>query len=156
MTLKDTDQGELADAIGRLVSRIHRRVDAHAFELAMDTELTLSQLRVLKLLSATDEPRPISGIAEDLAMSLATAGRAVDHLVRHGHADRWEDPTDRRTKLVSLTSAGRTLTEVPRAALEQEIQAIADSLPADAAGLLLDALKAAESPKESAHAATQR
>ncbi len=156
MAKDDTDRAELAEAIGRLVSRIHQRVDARAFDVVVDAEFTLSQLRVLKLLSCLDEPRPISAIADELAMSLATAGRAVDHLVRHGLTDRWEDPTDRRSKLVRLTAAGRAMTEVPKAVVEQEIRAFADNLPLEVAGLLRQALTAALGPKESPRELVER
>lgn len=106
-------------------------------------DLTLTQLRVIFALLESPDPRPIFEIADHVHTSVATAGRAVEHLVRAGLADRWEDPEDRRSKLVRLTERGRGLTEVGRAEIARQIGAFCEALPTHVGDRLLIALREA-------------
>lgn len=56
-------------------------------------------------------PASISSISETLGISLAAASQMVDRLVNEGLLERSEDPSDRRTKQVDLTPAGKALVE---------------------------------------------
>jgi len=52
------------------------------------------------------EGRPIGTLAREWACDPSNVTFIVDRLARAGFAERRESPTDRRVKLVSLTSAG--------------------------------------------------
>lgn len=131
---------ELADLIGRFFATIRSGVDTNSLGMLVQLDLTLTQMRVIACLGESTDPRPISDIADVLGVSLATAGRGVDRLVRAHLAKRWEDPDDRRSKLVALTDDGRALIEVHRAAVDAHIRAFGDALPADVADDLAAAL----------------
>jgi DNA-binding MarR family transcriptional regulator len=58
-----------------------------------------------------DEPASVKGIAEELGISLASASRAVDVLVKRALASRVEDADDRRIRNVSLTAEGQGIAD---------------------------------------------
>lgn len=132
----DEATGDLPDLIGRFFATIRSGVDTNSLEVLVQLDLTLTQMRVMACLGETADPQPITEIADALDISLPTAGRSVDHLVRTDLAKRWEDPDDRRSKLVTLTDDGRALIEVHRAAIDTHIRAFSDALPDDVAEAL--------------------
>ena len=75
--------------------------------------LSLTQAKALLELGADPDPEPVSvnTLAGALGLSLPSASRAVDALVRKGLVLRSEDPEDRRVRRLSLTSDGRRLVE---------------------------------------------
>lgn len=131
---------ELTDLIGRFFSTIRSGVDTNSLGMLVQLDLTLTQMRVIACLGETIEPQPISDIADVLGVSLATAGRGVDQLVRADLAKRWEDPEDRRSKLVCLSDDGRAIIEVHKAAINAHIRAFSDALPPEVADALAAAL----------------
>jgi DNA-binding MarR family transcriptional regulator len=68
----------------------------------------MSQMKVLMLLAVGGERR-MSDLAPQLGISLSTLSSLVERLVEADLAQRGEDPRDRRSVLVSLTSEGRAL-----------------------------------------------
>lgn len=74
-----------------------------------DVDLSFSQVRMLMVLAYVDTPLAIHQIAAYLGLSVASAGRNVDSLLRAGLVDRGDDDHDRRVKLVHLTAGGRDL-----------------------------------------------
>jgi DNA-binding MarR family transcriptional regulator len=83
-----------------------------------DTGLGLIQFKALITLASGDEEghASVNEVAEALGVSLPSASRAVDDLVKRGLATRDEDPDDRRVRRVSLTAAGRELSDQVTAA----------------------------------------
>jgi len=73
--------------------------------------LTFSQARVLRVLGRVDGPVRIGDLAAKLEIVPRSATSMVDTLEEAGLAARQADPSDRRSVLVSLTPAGRTLLE---------------------------------------------
>ncbi len=71
-------------------------------------ELTLPQLKLLKLIARTQTQR-ISEIAIFLGVSAAAASKAVDRLARRGLVERIESKDDRRATGLSLTVKGTFL-----------------------------------------------
>lgn len=69
-------------------------------------KVTLSQIKLLKLVAATDA-LSITDVATLLGVSNAAASKAVDRLVKRGFLDRTVDEIDRRTTRLSVTAAGR-------------------------------------------------
>jgi DNA-binding MarR family transcriptional regulator len=73
--------------------------------------LTFTQVKCLHLLGDAEEPRPLNALSETLGLSGPAISRAVDGLVQRGALKRDEDPSDRRSKIVSLSARGRAAYE---------------------------------------------
>ena len=105
-----TGPDELFDALVDFTTRLLCASEADGLDALIETDLSVSQARTLFLLTKTTEPLPIHAIAQALGLSVAAAGRNVDQLVRLDMVERRESATDRRVKLVSLTSSGQRIT----------------------------------------------
>ncbi|NIM48231.1 MAG: MarR family transcriptional regulator [Gemmatimonadales bacterium] len=95
-----------------------------------DDRLTFSQLKLLKMVSLTDN-YTVSDVAAFLGVSNAAASRAVDRLVKRGLVDRAEAEADRRAVRLSLTATGRQLLERYDAASERVLQILFGDLSQD-------------------------
>ena len=77
-----------------------------------ESGLNFPQMKVLVTLAGhEDEPATVKRIAEQLGISLASASRAVEALVKRALATRVEDPDDRRIRRVSLTAEGQGIAD---------------------------------------------
>jgi DNA-binding MarR family transcriptional regulator len=78
-----------------------------------ESGLSFPQMKALVTLAGHDEPEPatVKQVAERLGLSLASASRAVDDLVKRALATRVEDPDDRRQRRVSLTADGQAVAD---------------------------------------------
>ncbi len=120
---------------------IKSATDLKAIDTFVDLDLTITQIRTIFLLAASDHDLLISDVAERLNLSAATAGRTVDRLTTLGIVDRGEDPDDRRSRRVSLTPTGRHLADTQREAMWDRIRDVSEALPTDVATRLHDALR---------------
>ncbi|WP_460393556.1 MarR family winged helix-turn-helix transcriptional regulator [Actinophytocola sediminis] len=82
--------------------------EAHILGVAADLDLSFSQLRALFVLADCQQEQELAmhELAERLALSMATAGRAVQALTRAEMVTRREDEHDRRVKRVRLSEQG--------------------------------------------------
>lgn len=135
-----TDLLSLNANLEELLDQVRGRVDHRALERLADEGLTFSQARVIHMLNARPEPVPIHVVAEDLDMSVASAGRNIDSLVRRGFVRRDEDPHDRRVRLVSATDEGRARLSDQKSIWHRALREWVDDLPVDIAGALNVAL----------------
>jgi DNA-binding MarR family transcriptional regulator len=78
-----------------------------ALRLVGEIDLSISQLRSLFVLDARDEELAVHELADSIGLSMPSAGRAVDQLLRAGFVTRREDERDRRVKRIMITDAGR-------------------------------------------------
>ena len=78
------------------------------FAALEDAGISFSQLKCVGLLANTDSPVSLGALSEEIGLSLAAVSRAIDGLVQRGEVKRQEDPSDRRSKLVTLSARGRT------------------------------------------------
>ncbi len=69
------------------------------------SDLTVRQLNVLFACQA--EPQTVRGLAEAMQVSKPAVSRAVDRLEAVGYVARQDDPSDRRSVLVKLTTGGQ-------------------------------------------------
>ena len=77
-----------------------------------DSGLSFVQMKALIALQAPARTAPtVTGLAESLGVSAASASRAADGLVRKRLASRLEDSDDRRVRRLGLTSKGRELAD---------------------------------------------
>jgi DNA-binding MarR family transcriptional regulator len=104
-------------------------------------ETTLAQYRALVVLASRGPQRMV-----DLAMALevvpSTAGRMCDRLVRKGLIRRHRARADRRSVLVSATTAGRQVVDQATARRRALIAGILDQLPARQQQAVAEALAA--------------
>ena len=76
----------------------------------------------------------------ELELSLPTASRLVDDLVRQKLVTREEDPTDRRARILRLSAKGRTFIEKASEARMQTIVAAAAEMPSNTVAAVLSKL----------------
>ena len=94
-----------------------------------ESGLSFIQMKVLMTLAGAREAVPsLKQIAEGLGLSLPSASRAVDGLVKRDLAARTEDPMDRRQRLLALTDAGHELADRIMAARLEGLGQFAASL----------------------------
>lgn len=104
---------DFALRLGALLMGVMSHGGAGAVIQALDgTGLTFIQLKTLVTIgSDPDEETSVKHVAENLGVSLPSASRAVDGIVKKGLVTRVEDPDDRRVKRISLTDAGQELVD---------------------------------------------
>jgi DNA-binding MarR family transcriptional regulator len=105
-----------------------------------EQDLSFSQLKTLLLLAEHAGTLSVKDVAERLGISLPTASRAVDSLVRRGLAERTEDPVDRRVKQVCMTRKATRLMERLLAARMRSFERLLESFTATERRKLGDAL----------------
>ncbi len=97
---------------------------------AVGGELTVSQARLLRLVSLT-EAQTIGDVAAFLGISNAAASKAVDKLVRRGLLLRKEGETDRRAIHLSLTDLSRNLLNSYETARQRKLDEVFDKVESD-------------------------
>ena len=94
-----------------------------------EMDLSISQFRCLILLSRGTDEIPIHELADQLQLSVATAGRSIDRLVAQHLITRREDPHDRRVRLISLSDEGKKIISGIDQTRRTVLLAFARSLP---------------------------
>jgi DNA-binding MarR family transcriptional regulator len=122
---------ELAAAIADLMHRINRRIRQRANDEFGPLGLTPGQLRVLRTLRQRQAPMRMSELADALGIARRSATSVVDDLVLDGRVARRDDPDDRRSVLVELTSAGVEVLRDAHARRHRAAEAVFGALSAD-------------------------
>jgi DNA-binding MarR family transcriptional regulator len=91
--------------------------------------LSIPQFRVLTFLSRTPGA-PLSSVAEHLGVTRSTASAIVDRLVRRKLVDRMKHPEERRSVVLTLTSAGAQHLQHAREAASGSMAKVLAGLPA--------------------------
>jgi len=107
--------------------------DGGAVMRAIDeTGLGLVQFKTLVSLAGNPdrEQAPVKQVAEQLGVSVPSASRSVEELVKRGLVSRTEDPEDRRVRRVALTPAGQELADEVMAARVAGLEQFAATLTA--------------------------
>jgi DNA-binding MarR family transcriptional regulator len=112
------------------------------FAELQDAGISFSQLKCLGLLSNANAPLSLGALSEEIGLSLAAVSRAVDGLVQRGELRRQEDPSDRRSKLVTVSARGRATYERVVAVRVAGVERFVEGLEPDER----DALAAAVGP----------
>ena len=97
--------------LGLLLKHLLSSTNREFFAELQDAGISFSQLKCIGVLSNAEAPLSLGALSEDLGLSLAAVSRAVDGLVQRGAVKRQEDPSDRRSKLVSVSARGRAIYE---------------------------------------------
>ena len=83
------------------------RIMAGLARTLRDEELTIAQIAALHLIDQARSMRAMA-LSDSVGLSPSAASRMIDSLVQRGLLERTEDGDDRRAKVLSLTSAGRS------------------------------------------------
>ena len=102
-------------------------------------EVTLTQYRTLVVLASCG-PQNLSGLAEAVGVTPATATRMCDRLVRKKLVRRRTERDDRRQLRVMLTTKGRSLVDDVTDRRRKEIARIMNEIPAAELAVLVHAL----------------
>jgi len=98
----------LADSVMAFLGFAQKSSGEDFFRMVGELELSLSQLKLLMVLSRDGE-QPLKDLAEHLVLSLPAASRAVDGLHRRDMVVRREDEEDRRQKRIAITETGEAV-----------------------------------------------
>jgi DNA-binding MarR family transcriptional regulator len=120
-----------AELIEEFLRRLCSGQESNAMSTFADIDLSFSQVRMMMVLAYVDAELPINQIAAHLHLTLASAGRNVDRLLKEELVERNEDPHDRRVKLVRLTARGRDLVSQHFACHRRTLAAFTQRLSAD-------------------------
>ncbi|MBF4161591.1 MarR family winged helix-turn-helix transcriptional regulator [Nocardioides acrostichi] len=132
---------ELLESLETFMGRVFAQAQAESVDALLDKELSITHVRALFVLAQRETAVPISDVARTLGISPATAGRAVDHLVRHGMVERNESAEDRRVKHIRLSALGWQITDEHKEGKRRVLAAIVRRIPDPQAQALIDALR---------------
>jgi DNA-binding MarR family transcriptional regulator len=132
---------ELGYRLGAVMLRCMSADGGTAIRVIDESGLTFTQMKVLMTLSGAGDGPTLKPIAEGLGLSLPSASRAVDGLVKRDLVARIEHPDDRRQRLLSLTTDGQKLADKVVAARLEGLGQFAASLSDDERERLGDALE---------------
>jgi DNA-binding MarR family transcriptional regulator len=110
------------------------------YRLLAEVDLSMTQLKLLHVLTECEAKASVKELAEELSMSLPNASRTIDGLLQRGLVERREDEQDRRVKRVGPTPAARELIDRVDTARLQGLEAWAADLSPVQRQTLLDAL----------------
>ena len=145
---------DLFECLETFIQKIFSLAQSDASELLVESDLTLNQARTLFILGYAKDPMPINEIAKRLGLSVAAAGRNIDHMVKVGILDRHESLEDRRVKLVSLSKKGWHIVDQQFEQKRCAVRDFAARVPESQAVALTEALRpilageSLRSPKE--------
>ena len=103
-----------------ILLKTHASLKAHAEAQVESFDLGFSDFAVLEVLLHKDS-LPVNKIGWMVRLSSGSITAAVDRLQSRSLVERFSHPTDRRTRMVRLTAAGR---ELAARAFEQHVRAI--------------------------------
>lgn len=131
----DEDQMEAWHGFLRTHAALVRELD---IEMQEEHGLSLTQYEVLLLLARSDGGSVrMSDLADGALLSLSGLSRLVDRLVAMGLVERAQCPSDRRSSLACLTTAGRKRFREARPTHHDGVRRLfADRLPDDAIAAL--------------------
>lgn len=139
MTSPDARAAAFSD-LEAFLGRVFINAESDAYEVFLTLDLSFSQARSLFTLAQADGPLAIGDIAKLVSLSMTSAGRNVDQLVKLGLVERRESELDRRVKLVALTAKGHELARAHLDAKRGSVRQMLDHLDLDQCERLSKAL----------------
>ncbi|MFD8099881.1 MarR family winged helix-turn-helix transcriptional regulator [Nocardia fluminea] len=88
------------------IKRISALLDRAVEDIYTEADVSTAEVGLLVPLRYADPPLTAIRLAEHLGMSRAGVGKTLTKLERRGLIARTQNPTDRRSTLISLTPAG--------------------------------------------------
>jgi DNA-binding MarR family transcriptional regulator len=116
------------EALGEAFGVVSRRLRAASLASLSAWDVTPSQMRTIRMLTAHEGGMRSSELAAHLHIAPRSATEVIDALEAKGLVQRSPDPTDRRATLVSLTSRGAELMDEVRRARGLESEKLFEQL----------------------------
>jgi DNA-binding MarR family transcriptional regulator len=105
-----------------------------------ELDLSLSQIRILHVLTGEVEEASLKALADEIGLSLPATSRSVDALVQRGLVTRSESTVDRRLKAVRATGEARGLvdhlTDLRVSGIAEFVRTLSDAERAELANAL--------------------
>src|SRR3954467_11480759 len=98
---------ELVRSVGGFAKFILHAGGRDFYRAVGELDLSISQIRILHLLTGPVESASLTTIADEVGLSMPAVSRSVDGLVQRGLLTRTEDPKDRRQRAVRATGEAR-------------------------------------------------
>ena len=102
---------DLALKLGALILRCMGPQGGEVLRVIDESGLSFAQMKVVVELQTPEEQHTVSSLAEHIGISVASASRAAEGMVRKKLVTRVEDPDDRRVKRLALTARGQQLAD---------------------------------------------
>jgi len=145
-TAHDVAPAALAEQLLELWHEVMQGSSGVFFALLEELDLTITQIKTLDVLSGCTSEVSVKELSERLGMSLPSASRTVEALLRRGWLERREDERDRRVKRIRLTSEGRDVVARVNGVRLQGLERFARSLNPEQRTRLSAALAATDLP----------
>jgi DNA-binding MarR family transcriptional regulator len=136
----ETNRQELAERLYRLTTHLVRNSGTEAVGLLDEMGVRPSQLKALHILAYAEGPLTVTRLAELLAASQPTASRTVASLGRLGLVSCEVSESDRRSRELTVSDAGRAMVARLAAARTRDLSIFTDGLDEAAARRLSAAL----------------
>ena len=117
------EDAELVRSLGGFSKFILHAGGREFYAAVGELELSISQLRMLQLLTRELDEASLKTLADAIGLSLPAVSRSIDALVQRGLVTRTENTDDRRQKTVRATAEARALVD---RLLEQRLAGISD------------------------------
>ena len=117
------------------------RAIRHEIRQYQPEELSMPQFRTLRILQRHPE-LSLSDLAEHLGLTLASASKMVDVLVKHGLVNREASVSDRRKIVLQLNEAGRETLEAVWLATRTRLTAMLSTLEDSDRAAVVQAMRA--------------
>jgi MarR family transcriptional regulator, 2-MHQ and catechol-resistance regulon repressor len=117
-----------------------KAVEGNALRSIEACDMCISDFAVLEVLLHKG-PTPINRIAKKVLLTSGSITALVDRLEKRRLLERFDDPADRRIRLVRLTDSGRTLIEQAFAEHEKDLDAAVSALDRQELATLVSLLK---------------
>jgi DNA-binding MarR family transcriptional regulator len=121
----------VARDLGLIVRHLLWSTNREFFGSLQAAGISFSQLKCLGLLGEADARLSLGWLSEETGLSLPAVSRAVDGLVQRGEVKRAEDPSDRRSKLLTITARGQSTYERLASVRAAGVQRFVESLESD-------------------------
>jgi MarR family 2-MHQ and catechol resistance regulon transcriptional repressor len=117
-----------------------RMVEALAMRSIQSLSICPSDFGVLEVLLHKG-PLPVNVIGKKVLLTSGSITSLVDRLEKRGYVERFDDPSDRRVRLVRLTAEGRVLIEEAFGQHEKHMDDVTADLTEDELAKLIELLK---------------
>jgi MarR family 2-MHQ and catechol resistance regulon transcriptional repressor len=123
-----------------ILMKAHQALEKHAERSLEPLSICFSDFVILEALLHKG-PMPINRIGDIILLTSGSLTAAADRLERKGWVTREADPTDRRTRIVQLTDAGRTEIEALFERHQRYFEALLADFPQEDRETLVTLLK---------------
>lgn len=132
---------DLARRFARAVQALSDASQDLSHRFSRSHALAPADVRALTILAVADAPMSTGELADRVQLSSGAATRLVDRLVASGHAERVDDPADRRRVLVTHTDEAARVAGAWFGPLAERLRVRLEGLTDDQARVVVDVVE---------------